>query len=336
MAENRVFICGAGMLIGKLEASSEKIFTICDDDYEPLLTSTQLRSMDRISKLALASALLALKDSTILIEKGTQNDYGLFLGTEYSALCSIHSFDMISVEKGALCVNPIHFPNTVLNSPACQVGIQLSIAGPVFTVCNGLNSGLDAIGLGYCHIRSGLSSMILAGGVDEFSELHSMIHKTFMPVSETSAFVLLKGGGVFDDKLLNTMAEVIGYNSLTFIGENISVDKKFAWIGEWINEALISSDIDRKGIGSINICSNFNEADNMEVIQEINKGLGYNGFSQCFDVDHMSACGVLQTIQACKSCCNLLEDKSKAIIVNVNEERISLLMLDVLTSRFRT
>lgn len=331
MAEKRVFICGAGMLTGNIETDKE-IFTIYDKDYEPLLTDAQFKNLDRISKLALASAVLALKNGDILIAKGSRNDYGLVLGTQYSALCSIHSFDMTSVEKGALSVNPAHFPNTVLNSPACQVGIQLSIAGPVFTVCNGLNSGLDAIGLGFCHIKFGLSSMVLAGGVDEFSELHSFIHEASIPVSEASAFVLLLGEGLFVDTLSNKMAEVVGYNSLTLMGENTLNDNRFVLMGEWLKQSLVSAGIDNQDIGNVSLYSNLNKVHNMMVLQVIAQTLEYDGEIHSVNIDYLSASGVIQTILMCNRHGNL-EKKSKAIILNVNGARISFLVMDVLMNR---
>ncbi|TAL73463.1 MAG: beta-ketoacyl-[acyl-carrier-protein] synthase family protein, partial [Bacteroidetes bacterium] len=67
-------------------------------------------------------------------------------------------------------VNPSHFPNTVLNSPASQVSIRFKIKGFNTTISTGFCAGLDAVIYASDFIRLNRADVVLAGGVEELCE----------------------------------------------------------------------------------------------------------------------------------------------------------------------
>jgi 3-oxoacyl-[acyl-carrier-protein] synthase II len=83
---------------------------------------------------------------------------------------SITSFDWSGVTDGPTYVNPMEFPNTVINSPAGQAAIKYKLRGVNSTISAGLVSGLYAIHYAAEFLRFGRATALLAGGVEELCE----------------------------------------------------------------------------------------------------------------------------------------------------------------------
>jgi 3-oxoacyl-[acyl-carrier-protein] synthase II len=67
-------------------------------------------------------------------------------------------------------VNPSHFPNTVINSPASRVSIRFGIKGFNATVSTGLCAGIDAVSYASDFIQLKRADVVLAGAVEELCE----------------------------------------------------------------------------------------------------------------------------------------------------------------------
>src|SRR5438874_1816506 len=85
----------------------------------------------------------------------------------FGSVHSITSFDWSGVTDGPNLVNPMDFPNTVINSPAGQAAIKHKLRGVNSTVCAGLASGLYALQYAAEFLRFGRARALLAGGVEE-------------------------------------------------------------------------------------------------------------------------------------------------------------------------
>lgn len=79
-------------------------------------------------------------------------DVPVFFGSAYSSLSSLYQFNIVFEHDGALRVNPSHFPNAVLNSPFCHASIYHHITSPIFNICTGKNSAMNALLLAYNHM----------------------------------------------------------------------------------------------------------------------------------------------------------------------------------------
>jgi 3-oxoacyl-[acyl-carrier-protein] synthase II len=115
---------------------------------------------------------MALQDSDLLLEEGGAKDpsIGLVCGTMFGSVHSIASFDWSSLEDGVKYVNPMLFPNTVINSPAGQAAIKHNLQGVNSTIAAGMTSGLYAIHYASEFIRLGRNKTLLAGGVEELCQ----------------------------------------------------------------------------------------------------------------------------------------------------------------------
>jgi 3-oxoacyl-[acyl-carrier-protein] synthase II len=141
-------------------------------EFDPLalLGKKGLRDLDRSTRLICSAARLAIDDSRLEISEATTRDIGIAVGTTFGSLHSISQFDRSGLIEGPRMVNPSHFPNTVLNSPASQVSIRFNVKGFNTTLSTGFCAGLDALSYASDFIRLGRASAVLAGGVEELCE----------------------------------------------------------------------------------------------------------------------------------------------------------------------
>jgi 3-oxoacyl-[acyl-carrier-protein] synthase II len=131
-----------------------------------------LRVLDRSARLLSVAAAIALKESGLAQPEGSEGDPGLGLvcGTTFGSVHSIAAFDWSGLCDGPNLVNPMEFPNTVINSPAGQAAIKHKLRGVNSTISAGLASGLYAIHYATEFLRFGRATALLAGGVEELAE----------------------------------------------------------------------------------------------------------------------------------------------------------------------
>jgi 3-oxoacyl-[acyl-carrier-protein] synthase II len=137
---------------------------------EEFLGKKGLREMDRSTRLVCSAAKLALDDSGLVINDATTHRVGVSVGATFGSLHSIAQFDLSGLRDGPRYVNPSHFPNTVINSPASQISIRFAIKGFNTTVSTGFCAGIDALSYAADFLRLGRADAVLAGGVEELCE----------------------------------------------------------------------------------------------------------------------------------------------------------------------
>ena len=143
---------------------------IRDFDPEPFLGKKGLRDLDRSTKLVCSAASLAIRDAHLEITDENSSSTGVSIGTTFGSLHSIFQFDRQGLIEGPRYVNPSHFPNTVINSPASRVSIRFKIKGFNTTISTGFCSGLDAVSYAVDFIKLKRADVVLAGGVEELCE----------------------------------------------------------------------------------------------------------------------------------------------------------------------
>jgi 3-oxoacyl-[acyl-carrier-protein] synthase II len=139
----------------------------------PFIGTKGIRHFDRTALLLACAAKLALEDAGLGCDPAnpTRDDrIGVVVGSTYGSIGSIAAFDTEALREGPSYVNPMEFPNTVLNAPASRVSILLGVTGPNATISTGEASGLDALGYATDLLRHGWSDAMLAGGVFGLSD----------------------------------------------------------------------------------------------------------------------------------------------------------------------
>jgi len=138
-----------------------------DFDASVYMGKKGLRNLDRSSLLLVSASKLALADSRFEVTDKNTAECGVSVGTTMGSVKSIADFDITTLMEGPRYVNPAHFPNTVINSPASQVSIWNNIQGFNNTLASGFTTSLEALRYAADHIAMGRVQYALAGGVEE-------------------------------------------------------------------------------------------------------------------------------------------------------------------------
>jgi 3-oxoacyl-[acyl-carrier-protein] synthase II len=265
-------------------------------DFDPLslLGKKGLRDLDRSTRLICSAAKLALDDSRLLISEENTHSMGVSVGTTFGSLHSISQFDRSGLIEGPRFVNPSHFPNTVINSPASQVSIRFKIKGFNTTISTGFCASLDAVSYAADFIRLNRADVVLAGGVEELCEetfmgFHKLGCLSGMDGSEPACrpfdagrngVILAEGAAVLvledEEHAVNRgtaiLARVLGYGNAF----DPSAERSFTHAGQGlknaINRALEDASLTPEDIDYVSACSNSSQGlDRMEtrVLKEV-------------------------------------------------------------------
>ena len=260
-------------------------------DFDPVLFlgRKNLRTLDRSTLLISSAAELALADSGLRITEQNTRSIGVSVGATFGSLHSISQFDRVGLLEGPKAVNPSHFSNTVINSPASQVSIRFRIKGFNTTVSTGFCAGLDAVSYAADFITLKRADAVLAGGVEElceetFSGFHSLGCLSGLdgrePVcrpfdAERNGFIFSEGAAVLvleeEGHALDRGAEIIARIKGCGNAFDPSADRNFGHAGtglaDAIRLALRDAALLPEDIGYISSCANATRGlDRMETL----------------------------------------------------------------------
>lgn len=251
---------------------------IADFDALAYLGKKGLRDLDRSTRLVCSAAKLALDDSGLTISEDTSRSVGVAIGTTFGSLHSIAQFDRAGLTEGPRFVNPSHFPNTVINSPASQVSIRFTIKGFNTTLSTGFCAGLDALSYAADFIRLGRADAVLAGGVEELCEetfrlFHDLGYLSGMsgaePVSRPfdagrDGLVLSEGSAVLvveneehaRSRGADILAVILGYGNAFDPEADSTFERAGRGLKTAIVQALEEARIQPKDVGYVCSCAN--------------------------------------------------------------------------------
>jgi 3-oxoacyl-[acyl-carrier-protein] synthase II len=265
-------------------------------DFDPLslLGKKGLRDLDRSTRLICSAAKLAIDDSRLEITEENTPSMGVSIGTTFGSLHSISQFDRTGLIEGPRFVNPSHFPNTVINSPASHVSIRYKIKGFSTTISTGFCASLDALSYAADFIQLNRADVVLAGGVEELCEetflgFHKLgclsgtdgseplccpfdARRNGVLLSEGAAVLVLEEEQHARNRNTAILARVLGHGNAF----DPSADRSFNHAGQGLNNAIVSAlkdaSLNPEDIDYICACSNSSKGlDKMEtrVIKEV-------------------------------------------------------------------
>jgi 3-oxoacyl-[acyl-carrier-protein] synthase II len=127
-------------------------------------------SYDRATTLAVVAYRDALAEAGIELDDDNRTRLGVVVGTTVGSFKSTSDFSRETlVQPRPYLVNPMLFPNTVMNVAAGQVAIRLGLRGVNATVAGGPTAFLGAVRYAANVIDRGYADVMLAGAVEEFS-----------------------------------------------------------------------------------------------------------------------------------------------------------------------
>ncbi|MFD8588241.1 beta-ketoacyl synthase N-terminal-like domain-containing protein [Streptomyces sp. NPDC059637] len=125
---------------------------------------------DRSTSLALVGCSLALDDTDLAVGDDNRERVGIVLGTTAGSIRATGEYSRETlVQDRPYLVNPMLFPNTVMNCAAGQAAIRHRLKGVNATVAGGQLAGLSALRYARNLIRRDYADALLVGSVEEFS-----------------------------------------------------------------------------------------------------------------------------------------------------------------------
>lgn len=143
---------------------------VADFDIRKALGRKGTSFLDRATGLALVACGEALRDRGLVIDDGNRSRIGVALGTTTGSLKSTMDYcrDTLVQDRPYL-VNPVLFPNTVMNCAAGQAAIWYGLRGVNATVAGGQLAFLHTLRYAANSIARGYVDVLLAGAVEEFT-----------------------------------------------------------------------------------------------------------------------------------------------------------------------
>jgi len=257
---------------------------ITDFDALSFLGKKGLRELDRSTRLICSAAKLAIDDSRLAITEDNTHSTGVSIGTTFGSLHSISQFDRSGLIDGPRFVNPSHFPNTVINSPASQVSIRFKIKGFNTTVSTGFCASLDAVSYAADFIKLNRAKVVLAGGVEELCEetffgFHKLgclsgmdgsaplccpfdARRNGLILSEGAAVLVLEDEEYARQRGATVLATVLGYGNAFDPATDFSFSQAGQGLKNAIAQALHDAFLEPEGIDAI--CASANSTTGLD------------------------------------------------------------------------
>jgi 3-oxoacyl-[acyl-carrier-protein] synthase II len=157
----------AGATITQFDASEYPVRIACElpgFDVEAFVDKREARKMDPCTQYAVASSLMAWKESG-LDDGGFDRDrVGVLIGSGVGGIQTVEAQHRILMEKGPRRISPFFIPMLIADMPSGLVSIMLGLRGPNFATVSACASGAHAIGVAFRAIRDGDADAMLTGG----------------------------------------------------------------------------------------------------------------------------------------------------------------------------
>ena len=231
---------------------------------EEFISVERLTFINRSTQMALAAAILALKDSDLTTEKLESYRVGVSHGTTLGDAQTIEDIDDLLVQnkpvsERLICQIPTH------SAPAA-IASEFKLNGPAFMFSTACAAGNYAISYGYDLIRSGRADIVIAGASDPISRIEFTGFNQFSAVApekcqpfdkNRKGMMLAEGAGILVlESIENALrrkahiyAEILGYGLScdAYHMTNASAEG----IAECMRKALKESDITKEDVDYI-------------------------------------------------------------------------------------
>jgi 3-oxoacyl-(acyl-carrier-protein) synthase len=133
-----------------------------------------LRSLDRLTKLLVVAARLALHDAGLKRDgawaTGSPDRVGIVVSNAYGSLEAITELDRVATLEDARYINPSRFPLTVSNTAAGYASIWEGLRALNVSVSDGNCGALDAVACATALLEQARADALIVGGAEAMSE----------------------------------------------------------------------------------------------------------------------------------------------------------------------
>jgi 3-oxoacyl-[acyl-carrier-protein] synthase II len=145
-----------------------------DFDPEDFLHRKQARRMGRVTQFAVASAMMAARDAGLDLENEDRGSIGVSMGTSIGGMKEAFEHHDAASRTAYERVHPFTMGMAFPNAISSEVAIVLGLHGPCETYSIGCSSTANAVGRAYEWIKTGQSSIVVAGGSE--APLHPSVY----------------------------------------------------------------------------------------------------------------------------------------------------------------
>lgn len=139
-------------------------------------TRKQLRSMGRVSRLAVAAAERALADAGLLDDESIRDGrMGVACGSSTGSTEEIKAFGNMLLNSVADGLNANSYVRMMPHTTAANISIFFGLTGRLIPTSSACTSGSQGIGYAYEAIKYGRLPMMLAGGAEELCPTEAMV-----------------------------------------------------------------------------------------------------------------------------------------------------------------
>jgi len=121
---------------------------------------------DPFIQYALAAALMALKDASLIINQPGSARTGVLVGSGRGGVTTVEKNMTAYIRKGAKAVSSLYPPMSLVNMASGFIAIQVGARGPCLDVSTACATGTHAVGEAMKIIQRGDADIMIAGGAE--------------------------------------------------------------------------------------------------------------------------------------------------------------------------
>ena len=256
------------------------------------------RRMARFSQLASCSALEAVENAGLDLEKENPARVGCSWGTAAGDYDNMEAQHSIIVEKGPGKGDPMAVPKIIPNMSSANISIDLGIHGPNLGTVTACSSSSHAIGTAAMMIKAGLADVMITGGsesamtpmvVNSYACMGVLTERNDDPagasrpfdrdrdgflIGEAGAALVLESAAHARDRGAEILAVLSGFG-MTSDGYSVAIPEPDGkWAGEAILSALAQAGLNREDLGYINAHGTSTKANDLTETRAIKYALG--------------------------------------------------------------
>jgi 3-oxoacyl-[acyl-carrier-protein] synthase II len=203
-----------------------RVCEVVDFDASKYLGDKGLRPLDRLTKLLVVAARLALDDAGLKKNgawaAGSPERVGIVVSNAYGSLEAITELDRIATLEDARYMNPSRFPLTVSNSAAGYVSIWEDLRAINVSVSDGNCGALDAVACANLLLEQARADALLVGGAEAMSEALVLAFDRLgalgeragsARIGEGAALVAIETPGVAFARGAAVLCTIVGYGT---------------------------------------------------------------------------------------------------------------------------
>jgi len=147
-------------------------------------TRKQLRSMGRVSQLAVRAAEMAFEDAGLLNDPVLRSGVaGVSCGSSIGSTPDIKDFAAMVINNDTSGLNANSYVRMMPHTTAANIGIFFGLKGRIIPTSSACTSGSQGIGYAYEAIKFGRQSLMICGGAEELCPTEAMAFDTLYATS---------------------------------------------------------------------------------------------------------------------------------------------------------